>query len=330
MELAVPDPNLEAACCGGTILSASNVGLAAPTGTAVTAYTTLGTLTAGTYGYRVSQYNQYGETPAGTEVTVVLAGSTASALVSGMSLAAGGLGWRFYGRTIGGEQLLGQMIGIGTQATSAASGTGSVASLSVTALTAPIPAGYTFTITGDTNTPKIVWTTLAEASVGAVTLLVSPSQSVGTTIAAANLVPCFQDTGAITPSGMFIATGATDMTVGPGTGVGYAHPALGVVGNPNGVSLEFFEKRIISGYQATDYPYYRIVLPRVANMVIEARDVTNAPYQTLMTGQAFQNPNFGTGPFGDWQFASTLYAMRAVCGAQIVPTAGVTGIAALA
>ena len=326
LELAVPNPSLEAAMSGGTVYNDAGAALGAPTGLTVTGQTTLGTLAAGTYGYRVAQFNAYGTSVAGTEVTVTNSGATSTNVLTGMSIGAGALGWNFYGRTIGGEQLLGSLANIGTQATSAVSGTGSVTSLAVTALTKPIPKGYTFTIAGDTNSPKIVFTTAASAGIGAVALLVTASQTVTITIAAGNIVPAFVDSGSIVPSG---AVPTSDLSAGPGNQVGYQMPALGPVANPNGVSVEFFAKRIIQGYQATDYPYWRWVLPRVVAMHTLPRDFTNANAATVMEGQAWENPNWGSGPVGDWQFDSTKMLQRAVCGAQIVPAAGVSAVPAL-
>jgi hypothetical protein len=74
------------------------------------------------------------------------------------------------------------------QTTSAASGTGTVTSLSVTALTAALPLGAKFTIAGDTNAPVIVWTVTTAAPIGAVTVAVTASVSVTTTIAAGNIL----------------------------------------------------------------------------------------------------------------------------------------------
>ncbi len=325
LDMALPDPQLEAACAGGTLLGSTAAALGLTTGLTVTGQTTLGSLAASTYGYRATQYNSFGESVAEAEVTVTNTGTTSTNVLSGVTPAAGALGVGCYGRTIGGEALLGYMPVIGSQATSASSGTGAVATLSVTALTAPIPAGFTFIIAGDTNSPKIVWTTLAEAGVGATSLSVSPSQSVTTTIVAAAIAPVFVDTGAITPTSR---SPLTDLTAGPGASIGYGQSAPGPVGNPNGVSIEFFEKRIINGYQAADYPYWHYVMPRVANFIIGARDITNAALQTMLTGQAFLNPNWSSGPAGDWPFASTFIDARTPCGAQIVPVAGVTPIAA--
>ena len=328
LDMALPDPQLEAACAGGTLLGSTAAALGLTTGLTVTGQTTLGLLPAGTYGYRATQYNSFGESVAEAEVTVTNTGTTSTNVLSGVTPAAGALGVGYYGRTIGGEALLGYQPVIGTQGPlTSASGTGTVTSLAITALTSPIPKGYTFTISTDPNSPLIVFTTTAEAGVGATTLLVSASQSVTTTIPVSTSVldPVFVDTGAIVPTSR---SPLTDLTAGPGASIGYGQSAPGPVGNPNGVSIEFFEKRIINGYQAADYPYWHYVMPRVANMIIGARDVTNANLQTMLTGQAFLNPNWSSGPAGDWPFASTFIDARTPCGAQIVPVAGVTPVAA--
>lgn len=318
VELVTPDPALEALLTGGVIFNDNTTALGAVTGLTATPQTTLGTLPAGVYNYSVSQYNQYGQTVNSTQVAATVTGSTGTVILSGMSAAAGAVGWILYGRTPSGQSQIAQMVAIGTQATSAASGTGAVASLSVTALTKPIPAGYTFQIAGDTNAVKIVFTTLTSAAVGATSLSVSPSQTVTTTIAAANIVPVFVDnaitTGTRLPNG-------TDMTAGPGNAVGYETSVMGVVGNPNGCSIEMFMENIISGAQASTYPNWRIVVPRAHSFVVGARDSTNANMASVYTGLAIANPNFGAGPAGDWQFDSSRVVERALCGAEIVPNA---------
>ncbi|HWF25169.1 MAG TPA: hypothetical protein VG275_06970 [Solirubrobacteraceae bacterium] len=325
LELGTPDPALEQICCGGTLLSSTAAALGTPTGLTVTPQITLGSLVAGTYGYRATQYNAFGESTAANDVSATIASGIAGTnVISGVVMGVGAIGVRIYGRTIGGEQLIGAYPNIGTQATSAASGTGSPASLPVTALTQSIPPGTTFQITGDTNTTKIVFTTTAFAPQGAVTLPVSVSQSITTTIAAGAIVPVFVDTGTVTPSGNIPQT---DQTAGPGV-AGYAAPNLGVVASPNGVSMEFFEKAIVGGVQASDKPYWWIVAPRVANMHIMARDLTNANTQTVMEGQGEQNPNWGSGPFGTWPFASTQVTQRMRCGSAVVPVAGFTAVPA--
>jgi hypothetical protein len=233
IELAIPDPQLEAAIAGGVVFSDSGAALGLVTGLAATAYNSGGTLGAGTWGYRVSQYNSYGQTVASTEVTATTTG-TGQVYLSGWTLVAGALGVVIYGRTIGGEQKIGQMLNIGAQTTSAASGTGAgVVTLPVTALTQPVPAGFTFTIAGDTNAVKIVFTTTAAAGIGAVVLAVTTSISITTTIAAGAIVPTFVDTGVVVPSGAMVSV---DGTAGPGVGVGYQTPATGSVGTRTGVT----------------------------------------------------------------------------------------------
>jgi hypothetical protein len=325
LEMGTPDPAIEQICCGGTLLSSTAAALGTPTGLAAVPQITLGSLPAGTYGYRGTQYNAFGESTAANDVSATVASGTAGAIViSGITMGAGAIGVRVYGRTIGGEQLIGAYPNIGSQATSAASGTGSPTALGVTALSQSIPPGTTFQIAGDTNTVKIVFTTTAFAPQGAVTLPVSVSQSITTTIAAGAIVPVFVDTGTITPSGNIPQT---DQTAGPGI-AGYAAPNLGIVANPNGVSLEFFEKAIKGGVQASDKPYYWWVLPRVANMHIMPRDLTNANTQTIMEGQGEQNDNWGSGPFGTWPFASTQVHQRMRAGKAVVPIPGFSAVPA--
>ncbi len=325
LELGTPDPALEQICCGGTLLTSSAAALGAPTGLVVTPQITLGSLAAGAYSYRATQYNAFGESPAEASVVAsVASGVAGTCVISGVVMGAGATGVRVYGRIQGAEQLLGAYPNIGTQATSAVSGTGSPTQLTVTALTQSIPAGTTFTITGDTNTVKIVFTTSAFAPAGTVTLPVTVSQTITTTIAAGNLIPCFVDAGVLTPLGNLPQT---DQTAGPGI-AGYAAPNLGYVANPNGVSMEFWEKAITGGVPAASQPYWWIVMPRVANMHIMPRDITNANLQTVMEGQGEQNPNWGAGPAGTWPFGSTQYSQRARCGSIMVPTPSYNPVAA--
>lgn len=317
VELATPDPALEQLLCGGVTLADLAAALGTATGLAAVGQVTLGSLAAGSYGYRASLFNQYGESlPQATVTGTVASGTTGAVVLSGVTIPAGALGARVYGRTQGIEQLLGTIPNIGSQATSVASGTGTPTSLTVTALTRSVPAGTRFQIAGDTNAVKIVFTTTAFAPLGVVTLPVSTSQAITTTIAAGALVPVFVDTGVVAPNGNLPLA---DTTAGPGVYTGYQAPALGVVANPDGVSIEFYEKAIVGGYQASSLPWWRILLPRVSNFHVMPRDVTNANMASVYEGQAFENPSWGTGPFGDWQFDSSKYIQRVRCGPQVVP-----------
>jgi hypothetical protein len=327
-ELATPNPILEGLLTGATVLSANGTALGAPSGYTATSQLTLGTLPAATYGYRAAQYNAYGQSTAQNDFTATVAsGATGTVVIGGGTLAAGALGAYIFGRTIGSERFLGIIPNIGTQATSAASGAGSPTSLAVTALTQAIPIGTTFTISGDTNTTKIVFTVTATTPPGAVALPVTVSQSITTTIAAGNLVPVFVDTGQITPGAGFQTV---DTTAGPGLGAGLAAAPLGIVpaAAAAGVSIECFSEAFLLGQQAFPYPFWRHVFPRITGGYATSRDLTNANLQTPIKAVGRQNPNWGTGPFGDFQFASTAWWQRARCGAEVVPTVSLTGLAA--
>ena len=278
LELANPDPYLEQALAGGLLQSSTAAALGAPSGLAVIAGTTGGQLPAGTYGYRASQYNAFGESLAQNDVSgSVASGTTGQVIVECPTLTAGALGARIYGRTIGQEQLIGAIPNIGTQATSAASGAGAVTSLAVTALTSAIPQGTTFILSTDTNTPKIVFTTTAFAPAGVVTIPVSASASITTTIPAGTIIPVLVDTGVITPNG---ALPKSDLTGGAGV-MGYQEADLGIVGNPNGVGLVAFADAYVDGIQNPTYPWFVHILPKVTGLHRLQRDLTNANAQTV-------------------------------------------------
>src|ERR1039458_1356542 len=312
LSLAEPDNNLEALLAGGTVFSSAAAALGAVTGLTATPQITLGTLAAGTFQYAITQSNANGESIASANVPAVVASGVAGAVVlSGYVAAAGADIVTLYGRTAGGvRSLVSQAVLGAAQSTSAASGTASPTTLGVTALTAPIPAGFTFQITGDTNTVKIVFTTTASAEKGAVVLPVSVSQTITTTIAAAAIIPVLVDTGAAVPNRV---APLVDMTVGIGTGDGYQVPVAGVVGNPYGVSIEVWSSRVLTADTDTDYPDWWHVLPRVKNFIVGARNITNANMESDFTGDAFGNVNWGTGPDGTWDKDSSGIYQRRIC-----------------
>ncbi len=319
IDIAVPDGQLEAALAGGVVYSDSSTALGAPAGLTATAKATIGTLAAGTYAYQVAQYNANGATIPGTEVIITTA-AQGSVLLRSMAAAAGADGWVFFGRVAGGIGQIGTLRNIGSQTTSAASGTGSPTTLAVTALTHPIPAGFTFTIAGDTNASPIVFTTTAAATTGATAIAVSVSEPIVTTIAAGAITPTFVDLGTVTPGAQ---PNATDLSGGSGVGVGYQTPLLGSVANPNGVAIECWGERYVDGEQASDLPYWWHLLPRVKNLRRMPADLTNASFASTFEGDAFGNPNFGSGPDGTWDFDSSAVYQRRACSALIVPTPSV-------
>ena len=318
IELVTPDPQLEALLTGGTVYNDTSTALGAPSASTVTTDTTGGTLGVGTYDYAVASYNQYGQTEIGPDTQVTIgSGSTNSNVIQPAIPAAGVLGSVIYGRVIGLLQRIGTVPNIGSGATTSGITSGTVTSIPLSpALTQAIPKGTTFVVSGDTNTPNVVFTAAETGLVGAVTLAVE-SVAVTTTIASGGLIPVFVDTGAVKPVGL---PSLVDMTAGPGLAVGQQAHELGVVPNPNGIGLEFFMERIIDGHQAGDYPFVRFVLPKVTNFVVGARDVTNAEMASVFTGEAFENPNWGTGPEGDWQFDSSKIFQWSYCSEFVVPT----------
>ncbi len=317
IEMVYPDPQIEALLTGGTLFSDNAAPLAAPgSGPTLTDDTTGGTLAAGQYAYAYAQYSVFGRTPISPEVTTTTSGSTSQVVISGFTFASGALGAVVYGRYVGTLQKIGAVPNVGTQDTSAASGTGTVTSLPVTALTSPLPAGMTFTITGDTNTPKIVFTVTETAGVGQNVVAVS-APTITTTIAAAAIIPVFVDTGAVKPAGV---PNESDLSGGPGIGVGFQSAVPGSVANPNGVSLEFFMERFTEGHQDPINPYDWIVVPLATYFVVGARDVTNAELQAVYNGTAFPNPNWGAGPSGQFPFDTSGLVQMTACGEDVVPT----------
>jgi hypothetical protein len=323
IDLALPDPYLEQLLTGGVVFNDVSAALGVPSAPTVTARTTGGSLAAGTYAYAESNFNNYGESLNSTQVTQVTTGSTSENVIV-PTFTAGSFGSVIYGRIVGVLQRLGIVANIGAQATSAASGTGTVTTLTLTATTKPIPANLKFTITGDTNTPAIIFTSASAVPFGTTVMSVT-APTVTTTIAPGVLIPVFVDDGTVSPAGL---PNSVDLTAGPGNNVGYQTAAMGHTSNPNGVAVEMWQKRIINGTQATDYPYWWHVWPMVKNLHVMPRDFTNANLANTFDGEAFQNANFGSGPTGQWPFDSTKVFQRAVCGADVVPVPSVGPVAA--
>lgn len=124
-----------------------------------------------------------------------------------------------------------------------------------------------------------------------------------------------------------LAGGAVLSNAGGITGAkGYAAPALGPV-TGNGVSIEVWAKRIDDGALDADSPYAWWVFPRVRNLRIGDFTQENAPLLPTITGQAYENDNWGNGGFNDWddasdrvyQWAPTATLPTAQCGYVTVP-----------
>ena len=137
----------------------------------------------------------------------------------------------------------------------------------------------------------------------------------------------FVDTGAITPFG---ALPTVNTTAGPGSDTGYQSPALGIVGNIYGVSVELWGQAILNGTQAPYLPFWRWTIPMVRNLQPQQREFGASLLMNSWVGQAFENLGWGGGPAGDWQFDSTKVYQYARSGAETVPAAGWSPVAATA
>lgn len=323
LSLAEPDNNLEALLAGGTVFASSASALGAPTGLTATPQTTLGTLTAGAYVYGITQTNANGESVLSTLVNATTTGSTGAVVLSGYTPAAAAEVVTLYGRTAGGIRSLASQVVLGaTITTTSTSGTGSVTSLAVSGgISVPIPAGFTFQISGDTNAVKIVFTTTSAVTKGATSIPVSVSQTVTTTIAAAAIIPVLVDTSVWVPTRV---APLVDQTAGIGTGDGYQTPLPGIIGNPTGVSIEAWSSRVLATGEATDYPDWWHVFPKVKNFVVGARNITNANMESDFSGEAYTNANWGTGPDGTWDKDSTGIYQRRICTDILRPLPSVT------
>jgi hypothetical protein len=315
LDLAIPDPNLESILCGGAVYEDKTVALTLPSIPTLTTKTGTGTLKAGTYGYRTSAVNQYGETEATAQVTAVL-GAEGEVLVAVEKLPATSLFGRVYGRTPGAELLLGTVVNIGEQEAKEVPAAEVEEVKLEKGTTTYIPAGTTFRITPDAG--NTLFTTTAAVLVGSTVIPVVKVKPTGIIAAKGKISPVFVDNGSVAPNGQFQTV---NTTAGPGAGVGYQAPALGFTGSTL-ISLEFYEKAIVGGTQAVYLPYWRIVVPMARNFVVESRSVKNDSLASKFKGNAFQNTNWGSGPFGDWQFDSSKVIQRARCAAQIVPAVG--------
>jgi hypothetical protein len=326
-DLVEPDANLEALLTGGTLLGSSAAALGEPSAATTLNQEKGGELAKAFYGYRIANYNSFGESKATVEVAAeaknAVAENTMVVIPATGTFTAGTLGLRVFGRTGGVQQYIGTIPNIGKQKLSVAiaakeAKNKTVIPITVTALTESIPKGTILMVKGDTSAPKALLKTTIFGAKGATVLEVENiAVENSAKIEPEEFIPVFVDTGAITPSG---GIPTVDQTAGPGENIGVNAPELGQVGNENGVSIECFTKAISKGVQTLTQPFYHWIFPRCTNFHIATRDLTNANAATTIEGEAFNNLNWGSGPAGDWPFASTKWYGRARCSRNIVPT----------
>lgn len=324
LELAKPDPQLEALFCGGLMLGSSASALGETSGLAVTPQEKGGTLAKGFYGYRASQYNVFGESKAEVEVLGAEAknGTAENAVwISGIVFAAGAAGAKIYGRTPGVGQFIAKIPNIGkpklkTVIAAKAAKKGVPLVIEVESVTKGIPGGTEFRVGSSGVTFKV----LGYVEAGATTMTVEPFEENAAEVKAEEIKVGFLDEGTLTPAGNLPES---DTTAGPGENVGYQAPALGPVANPNGVAVEAWSYCYVEGAPATVDPYWWWVMPRVRFGHIQPRELTNANAATVMEGIGIGNEHFGSGPTGEWPTSivpANKVWQRIRCGPQVVPT----------
>lgn len=84
---------------------------------------------------------------------------------------------------------------------------------------------------------------------------------------------------------------------------GYGFPALGPT-NEDGLSIEFWAKRIDQGALHAEYPYAWWVMPLVTNLAHGPMTWNNGANRPTFTGRAFENDNWFDGPLNDWPVES--------------------------
>lgn len=89
--------------------------------------------------------------------------------------------------------------------------------------------------------------------------------------------------------------------------VGWQAPAIGSTPNPNGISLELYTRAVEDGAFAQTYPYFWWVFPRCISFTLSSdlkMEAANAGLPEF-AADAQQNPNWGAGPDGLWQWDSS-------------------------
>jgi hypothetical protein len=88
-----------------------------------------------------------------------------------------------------------------------------------------------------------------------------------------------------------------------GSTIGYAMPEVGVDPQPNGISLEFWSRRVIGGAPANDRPYYWHLMPR-GRFSRDEQTHGNEAALPSFTGSFEQNDGWLQGPADVWPAAT--------------------------
>jgi hypothetical protein len=104
----------------------------------------------------------------------------------------------------------------------------------------------------------------------------------------------------------FLSGGTTIVGSGPDIDrIGWAAPPLGTL-DENPISMELWAKRPDKATGSLDAasPYARWAYPLVKNLRLGSWTHENGPILPEFTGQAFENPSWGNGPWDDWLVSS--------------------------
>lgn len=80
-----------------------------------------------------------------------------------------------------------------------------------------------------------------------------------------------------------------------GASQGYAAPAMGTVGVPNGVAIEVFSKAILNGRPAAVNPYWQWLIPYAVLDNTGDKTIAEGVLGTEFAGYGLGNPMYGTG-----------------------------------
>jgi len=90
-----------------------------------------------------------------------------------------------------------------------------------------------------------------------------------------------------------------------GDAVGYAAPAVGTDVSGFGVGIELWSSAVLDEGVDDEFPYVKWLLPREKLRETGTRSIGSDPVAVSYEGTGQQNPNYGSGPFGDWTYESS-------------------------
>lgn len=87
--------------------------------------------------------------------------------------------------------------------------------------------------------------------------------------------------------------------------IGYAAPEVGANPSGNGLALELWSAAMHDEGYDDAFPYERWLFPRESLWAAGTRSISADPMAVGFEGTGRQNPNYGNGPFNDWEYTSS-------------------------